>query len=92
MTDPESHPVHLVLGATGGIGRVYSQTTNPIEVTGDGFAMAVRAGVTVRDPEFVQFHPTALDSPLDPMPSCEDIDQRAEASWDQTLDAPRYDE
>ncbi len=57
-----------VVLATGGIGRVYQHTTNPVEVTGDGFAMAIRAGVEVRDPEFVQFHPTALHSDLDPMP------------------------
>jgi L-aspartate oxidase len=58
----------VVILATGGIGRVYSRTTNPVEVTGDGFAMAARAGAQLLDPEFVQFHPTALDSPLDPMP------------------------
>jgi L-aspartate oxidase len=57
-----------VVIATGGIGQLYRYTTNPVEVAADGLAMAVRAGVEVRDAEFVQFHPTALDSELDPMP------------------------
>ena len=49
-----------VVLASGGLGQVFSQTTNPSVSTGDGMALALRAGATLRDLEFVQFHPTVM--------------------------------
>lgn len=54
--------------ATGGVGGLYAVTTNPVEAQGQGFAMAARAGALIADPEFVQFHPTAIDIGRDPAP------------------------
>ena len=55
----------VTLMATGGCGAVYKTTTNPLVASGDGIAMVYRAKGTVKDMEFVQFHPTALYNPGD---------------------------
>jgi L-aspartate oxidase len=57
-----------VVLATGGIGHLYAVTTNPAEASGLGLAIAARAGAVIADPEFVQFHPTAIMVGRDPAP------------------------
>ncbi|MCE4224325.1 L-aspartate oxidase [Methylobacterium sp. C25] len=61
-------PARAVVLATGGVGGLYAATTNPRGATGSGLLLAARAGATLRDLEFVQFHPTAIAAGADPMP------------------------
>lgn len=72
LVDTPDGPVELrataVILATGGIGGLYTHTTNPLSSRGQGLALAFRAGAVLRDLELVQFHPTALDVDLDPLP------------------------
>ncbi|HEY8698096.1 MAG TPA: FAD-binding protein, partial [Rhizomicrobium sp.] len=56
-----------VVLATGGLGALYAVTTNPLESRGEGLGMAARAGAMIADAEFVQFHPTALDTAENPL-------------------------
>jgi L-aspartate oxidase len=57
---PETVTARAVVLATGGFGQAFATTTNPAALTGDGLALAARAGALLRDVEFVQFHPTVL--------------------------------
>ncbi len=71
-SDPLAAPVvvasRTIVLATGGIGHLYAVTTNPVEASGLGLAIAARAGAVIADPEFVQFHPTAIMVGRDPAP------------------------
>src|SRR6201998_3418365 len=70
--DATARPVTIasraVVLATGGIGHLYAVTTNPHEASGLGLAIAAHAGAVIADPEFVQFHPTAIMVGRDPAP------------------------
>src|SRR5258708_3721365 len=70
--DVTAKPVTMASGAvvlaTGGIGHLYDVTTNPAEANGLGLAIAAHAGAVIADPEFVQFHPTAIMVGRDPAP------------------------
>jgi L-aspartate oxidase len=54
--------------ASGGVGQLFAVTTNPVQARGQGIAIAARAGAIIADPEFVQFHPTAIAGTRDPAP------------------------
>jgi L-aspartate oxidase len=69
-----------VVLASGGSGHLYAVTTNPSEARGQGIAIAARAGATIADPEFVQFHPTAIDIGRDPAPLATEA-IRGEGAW-----------
>lgn len=61
-------PARAVVLCSGGIGHLYQVTTNPAEARGAGVGMAAKAGAMIADPEFVQYHPTAIDIGQDPAP------------------------
>src|SRR6185437_698553 len=65
---PVEIATRAVILATGGIGGLYAVTTTPAELQGDGLGLAALAGAVIADPEFVQFHPTAIDIGRDPAP------------------------
>lgn len=69
-----------VILATGGLGQLYLYSTNPVEACGEGLAVAARAGAVLSDMEFVQFHPTALKTPTDPLPLITEA-VRGEGAW-----------
>jgi L-aspartate oxidase len=73
-------PARAIVLATGGIGHLYGVTTNPDEARGQGLAIAARAGAIIADPEFVQFHPTAIDIGRDPAPLATEA-IRGEGAW-----------
>ncbi|SLN45203.1 L-aspartate oxidase [Aquimixticola soesokkakensis] len=67
-TDPVLIKAPAILLAGGGSGGLFAHTTNPPRIRGQVIGMAARAGARIADPEFVQFHPTAIDAGEDPLP------------------------
>ncbi len=79
----------VVVIAAGGAGQLWAVTSNPPGATGDGLAMAIRAGVAIADPEFVQFHPTVLRTPGgEPFLVTEAV--RGEGAYLRGLDGNRF--
>jgi L-aspartate oxidase len=72
LAEIDGHLVRVIapatILATGGVGGLYGETTTPAEVRGEGLGLAALAGAEIADPEFVQFHPTAIDIGRDPAP------------------------
>jgi L-aspartate oxidase len=68
FSDPISIRARATVLAAGGLGGLYAVTTNPPGVRGHAMGMAARAGAVIADPEFVQFHPTAIATGADPAP------------------------
>ncbi|HET8595156.1 MAG TPA: L-aspartate oxidase [Intrasporangium sp.] len=81
-----------VVLATGGSGQLWQHTTNPRGSQGQGLALAARAGAELRDLEMVQFHPTALDVGLDPMPLVSEAVRGAGAVLVDATGAPLTDD
>ena len=85
--NPAARPVVLasraIVLATGGLGHLYGVTTNPLEASGSGLAIAAHAGAVIADPEFVQFHPTAIMVGRDPAPLATDArpSRRGQRPW-----------
>ncbi|MEM9028074.1 MAG: L-aspartate oxidase [Pseudomonadota bacterium] len=79
---------HVIL-ATGGIGALYAATTNPAMSAGTGLALAVNAGAEISDAEFVQFHPTAIDVPADPVPLASEA-LRGDGAWLVNANGDRF--
>jgi L-aspartate oxidase len=75
--------------ATGGIGGLYAVTTTPAELKGEGLGLAALAGALIADPEFVQFHPTAIDIGRDPAPLATEA-LRGEGAVLVNADATRF--
>jgi L-aspartate oxidase len=93
LLDPHGHirlaRARAVLLASGGAGQVYSDTTNPAVATGDGIAMAWRAGAEIADMEFYQFHPTALSLPGAPRFLLSEA-LRGEGAWLRNAHGDRF--